>query len=96
MQLATDRFLVGAGSKYTAGNEGGSATHALTINEMPSHKHTLDVKVSGQNAGSNNSVSAGQGTGTTLLNAQTTHVGGGQAFSIMPPYKAVYFWQRTA
>ena len=34
-----DRFLLGAGSTYTAGNTGGSATHTLTTNEMPSHTH---------------------------------------------------------
>ena len=29
-----DRFLLGAGSTYTAGKTGGSATHTLTINEI--------------------------------------------------------------
>ena len=35
-----DRFLLAAGSTYKAGNTGGSATHKLTTNEMPSHTHT--------------------------------------------------------
>ena len=35
-----DRFLLGAGSTYTAGATGGSATHKLTVSEMPSHTHT--------------------------------------------------------
>lgn len=34
-----DRFLLGAGSSYTNGSTGGSATHTLTVNEMPKHKH---------------------------------------------------------
>lgn len=36
-----DRMLLGAGSSYTAGNTGGSATHTITISEMPSHNHTF-------------------------------------------------------
>lgn len=34
-----DRFLLAAGSSYSAGATGGEATHTLTVNEMPSHKH---------------------------------------------------------
>ena len=36
-----DRFLLGAGDSYTAGNTGGEATHLLTVDEMPSHTHTI-------------------------------------------------------
>lgn len=34
-----DRFLLGAGSTYTAAATGGSATHTLTASEMPKHAH---------------------------------------------------------
>ena len=34
-----NRFLLGAGSDYTAGATGGEAEHALTLDEMPSHTH---------------------------------------------------------
>lgn len=34
-----DRFLLGAGSAYTAGSTGGAATHKLTVAEMPKHAH---------------------------------------------------------
>lgn len=40
-ELLEDRFLLGAGSTYTAGATGGEATHTLTTNEMPSHYHRL-------------------------------------------------------
>lgn len=36
-----DRFLLGAGDTYAAGSSGGEAAHALTVNEMPPHYHSL-------------------------------------------------------
>lgn len=35
-----DRFLLGAGDTYTAGNTGGAATVTLTEQQMPSHSHS--------------------------------------------------------
>ena len=36
----SDRFLLGAGTTYTNGNTGGSATVTLTTEQMPAHTHT--------------------------------------------------------
>lgn len=36
-----DKFLLSAGSTYTAGSTGGEATHVLTEAEMPAHTHTF-------------------------------------------------------
>ena len=35
------------GTTYTAGSTGGEATHTLTVDEMPSHKHTASSASSG-------------------------------------------------
>ena len=37
-----NRFLLGAGSSYTAGATGGEATHTLTVSEMPARR--LDIR----------------------------------------------------
>ena len=37
--IAAGRVLIGAGGGYTAGQTGGSASHSITISEMPSHNH---------------------------------------------------------
>lgn len=38
-----DRFLIGAGSSYSAGSTGGEASHTLSVDEMPSHTHTQNA-----------------------------------------------------
>ncbi|MDJ0718878.1 MAG: hypothetical protein QNJ54_32400 [Prochloraceae cyanobacterium] len=43
-----DRFIVGAGNKYSLGSRGGQDNVKLNINEMPSHKHTGNTKNSGE------------------------------------------------
>lgn len=35
-----DKFVLGAGNSYSVGNTGGEETHILTVNEMPTHKHS--------------------------------------------------------
>ena len=91
-----NRFLLGAGSSYTAGTTGGEATHTLTVNEMPSHSHKL---VSNTSQGTSDAISIQStfpGTDNNVSTRNSSAVGGGQAHNNMPPYLVVYMWKRTA
>lgn len=96
-----DRFLLGAGDTYTAGDTGGEATHTLTNDEMPSHNHQLATArqyKTGTDTDSNPIK-----IGRTWQDADgwtggfyTDNTGGGQPHNNMPPYLVVYMWKRTA
>lgn len=104
-----DRFLLAAGSTYTAGKTGGEASHTLTENELPSHNHgTWQRNPNASSSPSYQSMVDTQATGDSVsgwkpsLTASTgkemltKSVGGGAAHNNMPPYLAVYVWKRTA
>ena len=104
-----NRFLLAAGSSYTAGNTGGEAAHTLTVDEMPSHTHGLRANTAWGNSealapwaqyfGSNilYDVGASGGTITTSYYYDVAQpAGGGGSHNNMPPYLAVYMWKRTA
>lgn len=94
-----DTFLLSAGDTYAAGSSGGEAEHTLTENEMPKHKHEITKRGyygttsgSGRNCISRNTIS----TDPLDTIADCSEKGGGAAHNNMPPYLAVYMWQRTA
>ena len=41
-----DRFIVGSGGEYAQYSTGGESQHTLTVSEMPSHDHDINVKKS--------------------------------------------------
>ena len=101
------RFLLGRNSAHAAGSTGGEETHALTVNEMPTHGHEMPPwmwAVSQYFSTGNYNIPGGTtagnatdyNTGKTLQQQNTASVGGGQAHNNMPPYLAVYMWKRTA
>lgn len=47
----TDKFIIGAGAKYSPGNTGGEEIHTLTTTELPSHKHTITHTLKTSTAG---------------------------------------------
>lgn len=79
----------------TVGETGGEKTHTLSVDEMPSHKHTLNnnTLVNRNVAGTGGS----QGSTTVLASTITIeNTGGGSAHNNLQPYIVVYFWKRTA
>lgn len=95
-----ERFLLGASSAYPVGSTGGEATHTLTVDEMPKHQHRIWTKA--ENSGTGNYYSyvtemvKGVYYGTDANQNQVEATGGGQAHNNMPPYIAVFMWQRVS
>ena len=95
-----DRFLLASGQTYTAGSTGGEATHTLTTNEMPSHRHTAgtydgySIENQGFGNGSTQGIKINLSSSTSTTRIRTNYEGGGQAHNNMPPYLAVYVWKR--
>lgn len=104
------RFLLGASSDYPVNATGGEATHKLTVNEIPKHYHDFigGYSFAWGKGGLNDPVNitgalanAGDPPSNDLVTSQNTWnktetKGGGQSHNNMPPYKAVYIWERTA
>lgn len=92
-----DTFLLAAGDTYAAGTTGGEATHTLSIDEIPSHIHALWDASGGTTTFQPYTSKSNSNTGstaTTGYQSLTTPNGGGQAHNNMPPYKAVYTYER--
>lgn len=101
------RFLLAADSSHAAGSAGGAASvtsggTAITIDQMPSHRHSISPGAirwpdpsSGQATIYWNEAAGPYVSGANL----TAYVGGGKVHThtvnTMPPYLAVYVWQRT-
>lgn len=113
-QQIKDKFLLACGDTYNNGATGGVASnpytpagtvgnHTLTINEIPSHSHS----VASAKAGTSANVASGSQFSIEEATVTSGNAGGGQphnhgfsgtatTFDNMPPYLAVYVWVRVA
>ena len=92
--VGTHTDIVGDKRTLSAGQIGGTYAHVLTENEMPIHHHSLRFNQVGSGHGSGipwngSNIEVGW-DGTGCANS-----GGGQKHNNIPPYLAVYMWQRT-
>jgi len=106
-QEFSGRFLLGAGDAYAAGSEGGEAAVALTLDEMPRHRHEV-VWNSGHTISLNKYQSGPippndnryripfTKDGKPGNNMNTTFVGKGARHNNMPPYRVVFFCKLEA
>jgi len=82
-----DRFIVGAGSSYAVGAKGGAAEVTLTVDQMPSHRHSVAAQ-----SGSGSGVTGlYYKDGTTSRTVWTSYVGDGKPHENRPPYYALAF-----
>lgn len=94
-QRIYDRFLLCAGTIFSAGSTGGEADHKLTVEEMPSHSHEIeDIVVSEAERYTVQYIQTY--CRSTMRSLTTAASGGDQPHNNMPPYLAVYAWKRTA
>lgn len=100
------RFIWGIDDGENAGDTGGEATHTLTANEMPTHRHPMFA--SSESASETASGSDYVGDRAVPLEHTSysrktywqqlfqTETGGSQPHNNMPPYYGAYVWRRTA
>lgn len=100
----TNRFILGAGSKYTCGATGGSSTVSLSQSQMPSHSHKFrvngaDVKI--RYRPSTGYVKEGRdvdalddldsSTSSITVSGNTDSAGSGSSHENNPPFYALCF-----
>lgn len=92
-----NRFLWATTSGGTIGQTGGESEHTLTVAELPSHTHSIQVAhtSTGSNTASN-MIRYNSDATSYVGGLATTAAGSGDAHNNMPPYIQVSVWRRTA
>ena len=80
-------FIVAAGnsSRYKQGQTGGEAEHYLTVDELPNHYHDVTLSFNGETFENS----------SHTYNVTMTDIGESKAHNNLPPYLAMYMWQRV-
>lgn len=79
---------------FPVGETGGELSHALTVTELPKHRHSVSVPASTSTKYGTNSGGKSPKAASTSYN--TGYTGGDGAHNNMSTYLAVYMWKRTA
>ena len=87
-----DKFPLGAGN-LASGSIGGEASHELTVEELPSHKHSMLGNGSTLLAAPYNRTIE-RGEGDMRYSVETGYTGSDQPHNNMPPYMALYYIMR--
>lgn len=75
----------------------GETTHVLTVDEMPSHNHSMWIKEATSSTSRANLFDGYQTVNADKYSDMTfPSTGGGEAHENMPPYLAVYMWRRIS
>ena len=83
------RVAIGSSGTYALGATGGEATHTLSVDEIPQHRHNLQVHTS---SGSSQSQSGLSYATTGYANTSfCNYTGGSQAHNNMQPYIAMNY-----
>ena len=77
----------------TVEKTGGESRHTLTVNEIPSHNHSLNIYTE---TVSSTTLKYAPTTGYCKTQSKTTNTGGGQSHNNLQPYITCYMWKRTA
>ena len=91
------RITDGIATDYNeVGNTGGEDRHSLTVDEMPSHRHSITGEIMQKEGSSTKKVVALDAGGDSNLGNRTYsdkigYTGGGEAFDNRPPYYTLAF-----
>lgn len=95
-RYGVDRVTIGAGGEYAAGSTGGEKEHTLTIEEMPSHNHSV-MSTDGQTTSQTfYPVQMVTKPGEFADKNAILHSGGSKPHNNMQPYIGAYKYRRIA
>lgn len=96
-QQIQGQFLLAASSSYPAGSTGGAAEVTLSQAQLPAYNPGARIQYDSSPQTDNvNAIVTTWTNSWTVNNASMAPLGDGDPVSTLPPYLAVYMWQRTA